>query len=59
MKMLAANVKTASDRQIVILELFDKFFKIAFPKVQEKQGIVYMPVPPCRSLTSSTIRLRT
>lgn len=45
LKVLAANVKIASDRQIVILELFDKFFKIALPKVQEKQGIVYMPVP--------------
>ena len=43
-KMRAANVKTTKDRQTVILELFDKFFKAAFPKIQEKLGIVYTPV---------------
>ena len=43
-KMRAANVKTTADRQTVILELFDKFFKAAFPKMQEKLGIVYTPV---------------
>lgn len=38
------NVKTAAERQTVIKELFEKFFKYAFPKQQEKLGIVYTPV---------------
>lgn len=38
------DVKTLEDRQIVILDLFDSFFKQAFPKLQEKLGIVYTPV---------------
>ena len=38
------NVKTAAERQTVIKELFEKFFKFAFPKQQEKLGIVYTPV---------------
>ena len=39
----ARNVKTTAERQIVVRELFDKFFKYAFPKQQEKLGIVYTP----------------
>lgn len=38
------NVKTAAEKQTVIKELFEKFFKYAFPKQQEKLGIVYTPV---------------
>ena len=38
------NVESVSDRQKVIIELFDQFFKVAFPKQQEKLGIVYTPV---------------
>ncbi len=38
------NVKTAAERQTVIKDLFEKFFKSAFPKLQEKLGIVYTPV---------------
>ena len=38
------NVRTAAERQTVIKELFEKFFKYAFPKQQEKLGIVYTPV---------------
>lgn len=38
------NVKTAAERQTVIKDLFEKFFKAAFPKLQEKLGIVYTPV---------------
>lgn len=39
------NVKTADERQTVIKDLFEKFFKKAFPKQQEKFGIVYTPIP--------------
>ncbi|MDT3662515.1 MAG: type ISP restriction/modification enzyme, partial [Anaerobiospirillum sp.] len=37
------NVTTLSDRQKVIVDLFDRFFKVAFPKQQDKLGIVYSP----------------
>ncbi|MDR3196931.1 MAG: DEAD/DEAH box helicase family protein, partial [Planctomycetaceae bacterium] len=40
----AANVTTAHGRQKIIIELYDKFFKTAFPKMSEKLGIVYTPV---------------
>ena len=39
-----STVKSVSDRQQVIIELFDQFFKVAFPKLQKKLGIVYTPV---------------
>lgn len=38
------GIRTSAQRQTVILELFDKFFKYAFPKQQERLGIVYTPV---------------
>ena len=38
------NVKTIAERQSVIVDLFDRFFKVAFPKQQEKLGIVYTPL---------------
>lgn len=38
------NVQTLEDRQTVILDLFNNFFKQAFPKLQEKLGIVYTPI---------------
>ena len=38
------NVKTDAEKQTVIKELFEKFFKYASPKQQEKLGIVYTPV---------------
>ena len=38
------NVTTVEDRQKVIVDLFDRFFKVAFPKQQEKLGIVYTPI---------------
>ena len=38
------NVRTLAERQSVVVDLFDRFFKVAFPKQQEKLGIVYTPV---------------
>ncbi len=38
------NVTTLADRQKVIVDLFDRFFKVAFPKQQDKLGIVYTPI---------------
>ena len=38
------GVETAEGRQKIIIELYDKFFKTAFPKLSKKLGIVYTPV---------------
>ncbi len=40
----AVGIDNAEGRQKVIVELYDKFFKSAFPKMVEKLGIVYTPV---------------
>ena len=40
----AHSIDNAAGRQKVIVELYDKFFKQAFPKMSEKLGIVYTPV---------------
>jgi predicted helicase len=40
----AEGVDNAEGRQRVIIELYDKFFKTAFPKMAEQLGIVYTPV---------------
>ena len=38
------NITDAEGRQRLIVELYDKFFKVASPKTVEKLGIVYTPV---------------
>ncbi|MDR1377652.1 MAG: DEAD/DEAH box helicase family protein [Synergistaceae bacterium] len=43
-KMSVANIDNAEARQKVIVELYDKFFRTAFPDVVERLGIVYTPV---------------
>jgi len=43
-RMRASDIDNAEGRQRVIIELYEKFFKLAFPKVVEKLGIVYTPV---------------
>ncbi|MFC4271832.1 DEAD/DEAH box helicase [Sneathiella chungangensis] len=40
----AADVKTAHGRQTLITELYDKFFRNAFPRLTQRLGIVYTPV---------------
>ena len=39
-----SSIKTLDDRQKIVVELFGSFFKLAFPKQQEKFGIVYTPI---------------
>ena len=39
-----AIAKTAEQKQKIIIELYDKFFKMAVPKTVERLGIVYTPV---------------
>lgn len=40
----AADIDNAEGKQRIIIELYDKFFKTAFPKMVEQLGIVYTPV---------------
>lgn len=42
-KMRASGIHSAEGKQRIILELYDKFFKNAFPKITERLGIVYTP----------------
>lgn len=38
------GINNAEAKQKIIIELYDKFFKTAFPKVVEQLGIVYTPI---------------
>ncbi len=40
----AQGIDNAEGKQRIIIELYDKFFKTAFPKMVERLGIVYTPV---------------
>lgn len=40
----AAGIDKADAKQKIIVELYDKFFRNAFPKMTERLGIVYTPV---------------
>ena len=43
-KMRADGIDSAAGKQKIIVELYDKFFRNAFPKMTERLGIVYTPV---------------
>lgn len=43
-KERAAGIDSASGKQKIVVELYDKFFRNAFPKMTERLGIVYTPV---------------
>ncbi|MDY0313832.1 MAG: type ISP restriction/modification enzyme [Bacteroidales bacterium] len=40
----AEGIDNADGKQRIIIELYDKFFKTAFPKMVEQLGIVYTPI---------------
>lgn len=42
-KLRAEGINTASGKQKIIIELYDKFFRNAFPRMTERLGIVYTP----------------
>ena len=44
MRTTVGDIQDAEGRQRLIVELYDKFFKVASPKTVEKLGIVYTPV---------------
>ncbi|WP_233842302.1 type ISP restriction/modification enzyme [Dyella sp. 2HG41-7] len=41
----ARDIDNAAGKQKIVVELYDKFFATAFPKLRDKLGIVYTPVP--------------
>ena len=43
-KMRAEGISSAEGKQKIVVELYDKFFKNAFPRMTERLGIVYTPV---------------
>ncbi len=43
-KLRAQGIDNASGKQKIVVELYDKFFQNAFPKLRDKLGIVYTPV---------------
>lgn len=43
-KKRASGIDNAEGKQRIIVELYDKFFKTAFPKLVEQLGIVYTPI---------------
>lgn len=43
-KRRAAGIDKADAKQKIIVELYDKFFRNAFPKMTDRLGIVYTPV---------------
>ena len=42
--MRAEGIDKAEGKQKIVVELYDKFFRNAFPKMTERLGIVYTPV---------------
>jgi predicted helicase len=43
-KRRAADITTATGRQTLVLELYDRFFRNAFPTLTKRLGIVYTPI---------------
>ena len=43
-KLRAQGIDSAEGKQKIIVELYDKFFRNAFPRMTERLGIVYTPV---------------
>lgn len=40
----ASGIETVEGKQKIVVELYDKFFRNAFPRMTERLGIVYTPV---------------
>ncbi|WP_426166325.1 DEAD/DEAH box helicase [Polaromonas sp. DSP2-3-2b2] len=43
-RMRAAGIRDLKAKQKIIVDLYDKFFSSAFPRLKDKLGIVYTPV---------------
>ena len=44
MRRRVEGIDNAEGKQHVVVELYERFFKVAYPKVAESLGIVYTPV---------------
>ena len=53
----ASGIDNAEGRQRVVIELYEKFFRNAFPKMAESLGIVYTPVEIVDFMLHSTDHL--
>lgn len=43
-RLRADGIDSAEARQRIVIELYDKFFQAAFPRLKERLGIVYTPI---------------
>lgn len=43
-KMRAEGITSAEGKQRIVVELYDKFFRNAFPRMTDRLGIVYTPI---------------
>lgn len=50
----AAGIDTAEGRQKIVMELYEKFFQTALPRLQDRLGIVYTPVEVVDFILKST-----
>lgn len=56
-KLAVYKINNAEGKQKIIVELYEKFFKTAFPKVVEKLGIVYTPVEVVDFINNSVAQI--
>ena len=42
--MRASGIDTTESKQRIVLELYDKFFRKAFPRMTARLGIIYTPI---------------
>lgn len=56
-KKRVEGINNADAKQKIIIELYDKFFKTAFPKTVEKLGIVYTPVEVVDFINNSVAKV--
>src|SRR5690606_9797088 len=52
-RMRAEGIESSEGKQKIILELYEKFFKHAFPRMTDRLGIVYTPVEVVDFITHS------
>ncbi len=56
-KQRAEGIESADGKQKIVVELYDKFFRNAFPRMTERLGIVYTPVEVVDFIIHSVDRL--
>lgn len=56
-RMRADGINNAEGKQKIVVELYDKFFRNAFPRMTERLGIVYTPVEVVDFIINSVAHL--